>query len=57
MPYTPITTTSAGTTGTAGVFGSAAAAGKLLDLNEQQMVWALGLAASQPVACANRSAR
>jgi len=36
-------------TGTAGVFGSAAAAGKLLGLNEQQMSWALGLAASQPV--------
>ena len=36
-------------TGTAGVFGSAAAVGKLLKLNEQQMVWALGLAASQPV--------
>jgi 2-methylcitrate dehydratase PrpD len=36
-------------TGTAGVFGSAAAIGKLLKLNEQQMVWALGLAASQPV--------
>jgi 2-methylcitrate dehydratase PrpD len=36
-------------TGTAGVFGSVAAVGKLLDLNEQQMVWALGLAASQPV--------
>jgi 2-methylcitrate dehydratase PrpD len=36
-------------TGTAGVFGAAAAAGKLLKLNEQQMVWALGLAASQPV--------
>jgi 2-methylcitrate dehydratase PrpD len=36
-------------TGTAGVFGSAAAAGKLLGLNEQQMIWALGLAASQPV--------
>jgi len=36
-------------TGTAGVFGSAAAVGKLLRLNEQQMVWALGLAASQPV--------
>ena len=32
-------------TGTAGVFGSAAAVGKLLGLNEQQMVWALGLAA------------
>jgi 2-methylcitrate dehydratase PrpD len=36
-------------TGTAGVFGGAAAAGKLLGLSEQQMVWALGLAASQPV--------
>ena len=36
-------------TGTAGVFGSAAAVGKLMNLNEQQMVWALGLAASQPV--------
>jgi 2-methylcitrate dehydratase PrpD len=36
-------------TGTAGVFGAAAAAGKLLKLTEQQMVWALGLAASQPV--------
>ena len=36
-------------TGTAGVFGAAAATGKLLGLNEQQMIWALGLAASQPV--------
>ena len=36
-------------TGTAGVFGAAAAVGKLLGLNEQQMVWALGLAATQPV--------
>jgi 2-methylcitrate dehydratase PrpD len=36
-------------TGTAGVFGSAAAAGKLLGLDEQQMCWALGLAAAQPV--------
>jgi 2-methylcitrate dehydratase PrpD len=36
-------------TGTAGVFGAAAAVGKLLGLTEQQMVWALGLAASQPV--------
>ena len=36
-------------TGTAGVFGAAAAAGKLIGLTEQQMVWALGLAASQPV--------
>ena len=36
-------------TGTAGVFGSAAASGKLLGLSEQQMRWALGLAATQPV--------
>jgi 2-methylcitrate dehydratase PrpD len=36
-------------TGTAGVFGSTAAAGKLLGLSEQQMLWALGLAAAQPV--------
>ena len=36
-------------TGTVGVFGSAAAAGRLLGLNEQQMCWALGLAAAQPV--------
>jgi 2-methylcitrate dehydratase PrpD len=36
-------------TGTAGVFGAAAAAGRVLGLTEQQMVWALGLAASQPV--------
>jgi len=36
-------------TGTAGVFGAAAAAGKVLGLSEQQMVWALGLAATQPV--------
>src|SRR5262249_50108466 len=34
-------------TGTAGVFGAAAAAGKLLDLDEQQMVWALGIAGTQ----------
>jgi len=34
-------------TGTIGVFGAAAAIGKLLNLNEQQMVWALGLAATQ----------
>lgn len=34
-------------TGTAGVFGSAAAAGKLLGLNEQQMTWALGIAGTQ----------
>lgn len=36
-------------TGTAGVFGAAAAVGKVLGLDEQHMVWALGLAASQPV--------
>jgi len=36
-------------TGTAGVFGAAAAVGKLLGLSEQQMTWALGLAATQPV--------
>ena len=34
-------------TGTAGVFGAAAAIGKLLGLNEQQMTWALGIAATQ----------
>lgn len=34
-------------TGTAGVFGAAAGAGKLLGLNEQQMAWALGIAATQ----------
>src|SRR6202012_1418119 len=36
-------------TGSCGVFGSAVACGKILELNEQQMVWALGIAASQPV--------
>ena len=36
-------------TGTAGVFGAAAACGRSLELSEQQMVWALGLAAAQPV--------
>jgi 2-methylcitrate dehydratase PrpD len=34
-------------TGTAGVFGSAAACGRLLGLNEQQMTWALGIAGTQ----------
>jgi 2-methylcitrate dehydratase PrpD len=34
-------------TGTAGVFGAAAAAGRLLGLTEEQMVWALGIAATQ----------
>jgi 2-methylcitrate dehydratase PrpD len=34
-------------TGTAGVFGAAAAAGRLVGLNEQQMMWALGIAATQ----------
>ena len=36
-------------TSTAGPFGAALAAGKVLGLDEQRMVWALGLAASQPV--------
>ncbi len=36
-------------TGTAGVFGAAAAVGCILGQTEQQMVWSLGLAASQPV--------
>ena len=34
-------------TGTIGVFGAAAAIGKLMGLAPQQMVWALGLAATQ----------
>jgi 2-methylcitrate dehydratase PrpD len=34
-------------TGTAGVFGAAAACGKILGLNEQQMIWALGIAGTQ----------
>jgi 2-methylcitrate dehydratase PrpD len=34
-------------TGTAGVFGAAAATGKLLGLDEQRMTWALGIAATQ----------
>lgn len=34
-------------TGTAGTFGAAAAAGILLRLNEQQMAWALSMAATQ----------
>src|SRR5580698_2631551 len=36
-------------TGTTGVFGAAAAVGKLLKLDVQKMSWAFGLAASQPV--------
>jgi 2-methylcitrate dehydratase PrpD len=36
-------------TGTTGVFGAAAAVGKLLGLDAQRMAWAFGLAASQPV--------
>jgi 2-methylcitrate dehydratase PrpD len=36
-------------TGSCGPFGSAAAAGKLLGLDEQKMACALGIAASQPV--------
>ena len=34
-------------TGTSGVFGAATAIGKLLGLDHQQMVWAIGLAATQ----------
>lgn len=34
-------------TGTAGVFGAAAAIGRLLGLGEREMVWAIGLAATQ----------
>lgn len=34
-------------TGTAGIFGAAAAAGRLLGLDEQRMAWALGIAATQ----------
>jgi 2-methylcitrate dehydratase PrpD len=34
-------------TGTAGVFGAAAAAGKILGLDEQRMLWALGIAGTQ----------
>src|SRR5712691_904484 len=34
-------------TGTAGVFGAATAVGKLLGLSTQEMVWAIGLAATQ----------
>jgi 2-methylcitrate dehydratase PrpD len=34
-------------TGSAGVFGAASAAGKILGLDETQMSWALGLAATQ----------
>jgi 2-methylcitrate dehydratase PrpD len=34
-------------TGTAGVFGAAAAAGRLLGLSVQQLTWALGIAATQ----------
>ena len=34
-------------TGTAGVFGAAVAIGRLLGLTQQQMIWAIGLAATQ----------
>jgi 2-methylcitrate dehydratase PrpD len=34
-------------TGTAGVFGAAVAIGKVIGLSEQQMIWAIGLAATQ----------
>ena len=36
-------------TGTTGVFGSAAAIGRVLGLDARRMAWAIGLAASQPV--------
>jgi 2-methylcitrate dehydratase PrpD len=36
-------------TGTTGAFGAAAASGRLLGLTVQQMQWAFGLAATQPV--------
>ncbi len=36
-------------TGTADVFGAAAAVGKLLNLDAERMAWAFGIAASQPV--------
>lgn len=36
-------------TGTAGVFGAAAATGRVLGLSEQQVIWALGISATQPV--------
>jgi 2-methylcitrate dehydratase PrpD len=36
-------------TGTCGVFGAALACGRLLKLSPQQLTWAVGLAASQPV--------
>lgn len=36
-------------TGSAGSFGSAVACGRLLGLSPQQMAWAIGIAASQPV--------
>jgi 2-methylcitrate dehydratase PrpD len=36
-------------TGTVGPFGAAAAVGKAIGLSKQQMVWALSLAATQPV--------
>ena len=36
-------------TGTVGPFGAAVAAGKILGLDETKMLWAIGIAASQPV--------
>jgi len=47
MPSIPTITTSAAYHLDRGVFGAAAAAGKLLGLSEQQMVWALGIAGTQ----------
>lgn len=36
-------------TGTAGIFGAAIALGKMLELDEEQMTYSLGLASTQPV--------
>jgi 2-methylcitrate dehydratase PrpD len=44
-------------TATAGVFGAAAAIGKLLDLSTQQMIWAMGLAATAKSFHAGHAAR
>jgi len=44
-------------TGITGVFGAAIAAGKLLALDEQRIVHAIGLAATQPVGVARCLAR
>ncbi len=44
-------------TGSAGVFGAAAAAGKILGLDETRMLWALGSPRRSPRACARCSER